>query len=136
MSIQPLSSSTPVTPGGYEPANPVGKLDEAAVRGTAQSNRSTGINGVEQSVGIAAVAQPDRANDTQALEDAVKRIREFVQPINDSIQFSLDDETGRTIVKVIDLQTQEVLRQIPSEEILNIAKALDRLQGLLIHNKA
>ncbi|AUM00390.1 MAG TPA: flagellar protein FlaG [Pseudothauera hydrothermalis] len=136
MSIQPLSSSTPVAPGSYEPASPAGKLEEAAVRGTAQSNRSAEVNVVEQSVGIAAVAQPEQANDPQALEEAVKRIREFVQPINDSIQFSLDDDTGRTIVKVIDLQTQEVLRQIPSEEVLNIAKALDRLQGLLIHNKA
>jgi flagellar protein FlaG len=136
MSIQPLSSSTPVAPGGYELANPAGKQDEAAVRGTPQSNRSAEVNVVEQSVGIAPVAQPEQANDPQALEEAVKRIREFVQPINDSIQFSLDDDTGRTIVKVIDLQTQEVLRQIPSEEVLNIAKALDRLQGLLIHNKA
>jgi flagellar protein FlaG len=136
MSIQPLSSSTPVAPGGYELANPAGKLDEAAVRGTPQSNRSAEVNAVEQSVGIAPVAQPEQANDPQALEEAVKRIREFVQPINDSIQFSLDDDTGRTVVKVIDLQTQEVLRQIPSEEVLNIAKALDRLQGLLIHNKA
>ncbi|HZX30415.1 MAG TPA: flagellar protein FlaG [Rhodocyclaceae bacterium] len=69
-------------------------------------------------------------------EEAVKRIKEFVQPINDSIQFSLDDDTGFTVVKVVDLQTKEVLRQIPSEEAINIAKALDKLKGLLIHSKA
>ncbi|MGE5491986.1 MAG: flagellar protein FlaG [Actinomycetota bacterium] len=69
-------------------------------------------------------------------EDAVRQIKEFVQPINDSIQFSLDDDTGFTVVKVIDLQTKEVLRQIPSEEAINIAKALDKLKGLLIHSKA
>lgn len=69
-------------------------------------------------------------------EEAVKRIKEFVQPINDSIQFSLDNDTGFTVVKVIDLQTKEVLRQIPSEEAINIAKALDKLKGLLIHSKA
>lgn len=78
-------------------------------------------------------AQPP--NREQA-EDAVKRIKEFVQPINDSIQFSLDDDTGFTVVKVIDLQTKEVLRQIPSEEAIHIAKALDKLKGLLIQSKA
>lgn len=71
-----------------------------------------------------------------ALSDALSRVREFVQPINDSIQFSLDEDTGRTVVKVVDVQTQQILRQIPSEEMLQIAKALDKLQGLLIQNKA
>lgn len=70
------------------------------------------------------------------LQEAVGRIKDFIEPINDSIQFSLDEDTGRTIVKVIDLQTKEVLRQIPSEEVLNIAKALDKLQGLLIRSTA
>ncbi|HJW24567.1 MAG TPA: flagellar protein FlaG [Rhodocyclaceae bacterium] len=69
-------------------------------------------------------------------EEAVRRIKEFVQPINDSIQFSLDEDTGFTVVKVVDLQTKEVLRQIPSEEAINIAKALDKLKGLLIQSKA
>lgn len=69
-------------------------------------------------------------------EEAVRRIKEFIQPINDSIQFSLDEDTGFTVVKVVDLQTKEILRQIPSEEAINIAKALDKLKGLLIQSKA
>lgn len=49
-----------------------------------------------------------------------------------NLLFSIDDDSGRTIVKVVDNATKEVIRQIPSEEILSIAKALDRLKGLLI----
>lgn len=74
--------------------------------------------------------------DRKQLEAAVDRIKEFVQPINKGIQFALDEDTGRSLVKVIDTQTKEVLRQIPTEEALHIAKALDKLQGLLIQNKA
>jgi flagellar protein FlaG len=52
------------------------------------------------------------------------------------IQFSIDEDTDTTVVKIVDRNTQEVIRQIPSEEMLEIAKALDRLQGLLIRQKA
>ena len=40
------------------------------------------------------------------------------------------------MVKVIDSNTQEVIKQIPSEEMIAIAKALDKLKGLLLQQKA
>jgi flagellar protein FlaG len=40
------------------------------------------------------------------------------------------------VVKVIDRETQDVIRQIPSQEMLDLAQALDKLQGLLIKQKA
>ena len=53
-----------------------------------------------------------------------------------NLRFSIDDDTGRTIVKVVDMQTDEVIRQMPSKEVLAISKAIDKLQGLLIQQKA
>lgn len=70
------------------------------------------------------------------LEDAVKATNEFVNPINNSITFSLDDDTGVTVVKVIDVATKEVIRQFPSEEMLSISKAIDKVKGLLVQQKA
>lgn len=72
----------------------------------------------------------------QQLEQAVEAVKKFVTPISSNLDFSIDEETGIRVVKVIDSSTQEVIRQIPSEEILQIARALDRLQGLLIQQKA
>ncbi len=86
----------------------------------------------EQSVSQTQKVEANR----QQLEEAVKQVNDFVKPINNSIQFSLDDDTGKTIVKVIDLATKDVIRQFPSEEMLSIAKALDKMQGLLIQQKA
>jgi flagellar protein FlaG len=72
-----------------------------------------------------------------ALNEAIKSINEFVSPVaSNSIQFSIDDDTGRTIVKVIDKETDEVIRQIPNEEVIAISKALDKLQGLLVKQTA
>lgn len=72
----------------------------------------------------------------QDVANAVKATNEFVGSINDALQFSIDDDTGKTIVKVIDSNTQEVIKQIPSEEMIAIAKALDKLKGLLLQQKA
>ncbi len=43
---------------------------------------------------------------------------------------------GKVVVQVVDARTQTVIRQMPSEELLAIAKALDRVQGLLVHQEA
>jgi flagellar protein FlaG len=72
----------------------------------------------------------------EQLEDAVKQLNDFLKPINSAVQFTLDDDTGQTVVKVIDTATKEVIRQVPSEEMLNIARALDKIAGVLIQQKA
>ena len=53
-----------------------------------------------------------------------------------ALEFSTDAETGRMVVKIMDRATGELVRQIPMEEMLALAKSLDRLQGLLFHTKA
>lgn len=70
------------------------------------------------------------------VQDAVKSMNDFVGTINNSLKFSVDDETGKTIVKVMDIETKEVIKQIPSEEMIAIAKAVDQLKGLLVQQKA
>ena len=82
------------------------------------------VSSVEQSVSRAAV------------EDAVRQANKYIKPVSDSIQFTLDHDSGKLIVKVVDLETAKVIRQFPSEEMLALAKAMDKLQGLLIHEKA
>jgi flagellar protein FlaG len=68
------------------------------------------------------------------LANAVKKLNESVHA--QSISFEIDEESKRTIVKVIDTDTKEVVRQLPTEEALQIAKSLDKAFGLLIHQQA
>lgn len=79
--------------------------------------------------------QSESVNSEQ-LEDAVKAVNDFLKPLNNSLQFNIDDDTGKTIVKVVDSSTNEVIKQFPSEEMLAIAKAIDKMKGLLIQQKA
>jgi flagellar protein FlaG len=75
-------------------------------------------------------------NDKAALSGAVKKLNEYVAPALQTIEFSIDDESDRIIVKVVDTETQKVLRQIPNEEVLAISKTLDKLRGLVVRQTA
>ena len=66
----------------------------------------------------------------------VQAANNYVQSVSTSIQFSLDEDSGRTVVKMVDKETEEVLRQFPSEEMLAISRSIDRMQGLLINREA
>lgn len=71
----------------------------------------------------------------EQVQESVKSLNEFISSLNNNLQFSVDEDTGKTIVKVTDKDTNQVIKQFPSEEILSIAKAIDKLKGLLIHQK-
>ncbi|ABI56056.1 flagellar protein FlaG [Alkalilimnicola ehrlichii MLHE-1] len=81
---------------------------------------------------------PRRGTDPTAEEvgEAVDRINEFVQLVQRDLEFSIDEDTGRTVVKVFDSQSEELVRQFPPEEILAIAEHLEELKGLLVREQA
>jgi flagellar protein FlaG len=83
-----------------------------------------------------AVRQPGSVPDTAELARAVKHINKSIETLAPGIEFSIDEQAHTTVVKVVDLKTKEVLRQMPSAETLEIAKTLDKLQGLLIKQQA
>ena len=83
-----------------------------------------------------AALQQDAASQRGELTNAVATINKAVQALAPSLEFSIDADSKRTIVKIVDQDTKEVIRQMPTVEALEIAKALDRLQGLLIRQTA
>lgn len=87
----------------------------------------------------AAVNLPPMASgsvDPAALRQATDKINQTMQALGNNLQFMVDTETSMNIVRVVDSSTKETIRQFPSEETLAIAKALDKLQGLLIREQA
>lgn len=71
--------------------------------------------------------EPER----QRVVEAIKKIQEFVDETQRGLKFSIDEDTGRTVVKVIARQSGEVIRQLPSEEALELAKRLQDAGSLL-----
>ena len=64
----------------------------------------------------------------ETLDAAVRDINDYVQRVQRTLQFSVDDDTGTTVVKVLDSQTDEVVRQFPPEEALALARHLQASQ--------
>ncbi len=63
---------------------------------------------------------------------AVKEINQALKLLSTTLHFEVDEGSGQTVVKVIDRDNGEVLRQIPSEATIQIARSLDKLIGHLI----
>jgi flagellar protein FlaG len=80
----------------------------------------------------AAPAESAPAVEQEALRRAVESINRRLERSVQNLQFSLDESTGKVVVKVVDAATEQVIRQIPSEEALAISRSLERLQGLLL----
>ncbi len=85
---------------------------------------------------IDAVQQTGATPGLDQIKHAVQDINKSLQSLSQGLEFSVDTDTKEVIVKVVDQQTKEVLRQMPSKEALDIAKALDQVLGKLIKTKA
>ena len=67
---------------------------------------------------------------------ALDRVSDMLRPIARGLTFSRDASTGETVVRLVDTETNEVVRQIPNETAVAIARALDRLQGVFVQVRA
>lgn len=72
---------------------------------------------------------------------AVTQINDYVQTINRELQFSVDEDSGHTVIKVLDVTSGKVIRQIPGDEVLALAKTVTPgggppRPGLLMAGKA
>ena len=76
----------------------------------------------------------------EELQEAVAQLNQHVQQIQRDLLFSVDDSSGRTVVRVVNSETEEVVRQMPSEEVLrisrNIQDQLDDVSGLIFKTSA
>ena len=80
----------------------------------------------------ASVAAPQPAQ----VEAAVKSANRHLQMAARGVEFSIDESSGRAIVRLLDGETKQVLIQFPSEEMLSIARSLEHLEGLLLKQSA
>ncbi|MFN4238159.1 MAG: flagellar protein FlaG [Vogesella sp.] len=70
------------------------------------------------------------------LADAIKKLNETVKLYKGDLQFTVDDDTQMQIVKVVDKSSKEVIRQIPSPEVIRIAKAIEDFRSILLQDEA
>lgn len=69
----------------------------------------------------------DKKEEQEAVEEVASKLQEFVNLLDKKLQFSVDEDSGRQVVRVTDQISGDVIRQIPSEEVLRLARNLSEL---------
>ena len=112
----------------------MGSLDSRAGVGlvspatrTHDATATTGAAAVTDVRKKESMTEPDR----EQVLAAVEEMQNFVQAAQHNIQFQLDDDSGRMVVKVTETASGDVIRQIPSEEALRLAENLSEIRSVL-----
>ena len=69
------------------------------------------------------------------LDDAIEALNAAVRKVPTSLHFSIDDASNRFVVQVTDTNTGEIIRKVPGDAILRIARQIESLKGVLFDDK-
>lgn len=113
--------------------------DASALAASSESGVSTSSQAVNSNVRpglVSAAERLERLSDVQKeqLDDAVSKLNDYVQNVQRDLQFEVNNELGETIVRVVDQETQEVIRQIPDEVAMRLAENLQQDEPLTLFN--
>jgi len=85
-----------------------------------------------QSSNINEIVSPAR----ESIEKIAADLQKFVQSMGRDLNFSVDETTGYHVVRVVDQSTGELIRQLPSDELLKLAREFEQLQNALVSQRA
>ncbi len=100
------------------------------------------LSAPSQTIAAPAPQEPSKAQRLEAraevqrekLDEAVTKLNDYVQNVQRDLQFEVDNNLGKTIVRVVDQSTQEVIRQFPDEVALRLAENLQQDEPLTLFN--
>ncbi len=99
-----------------------------AVQTMTKSDNQSGKGGQDTS-------SKNNESDTIRLKSAVKRANDSLKATRTRCEFSYHEETNRISIKVYDKETEEVIREIPSEEALELIQKMYEMAGMLVDEK-
>lgn len=116
------------------------------VEANARSTESVKPETVQEAIAAAELAKQQAADAEQQqadqeplshdqLEVVVQQLQDFVETLNRGIAFTVDQESGKDVIKVTNRESGELVRQIPSEEVLLLASRLSEATGLLVNTE-
>lgn len=140
MSIRPIETPLPLSPpkpatrqGGSIQTTPAAQAQRgASVVPDGAGTAATGTTNQAAARYIQADAvEQDRPRHARQdeLRAAVERAQKIIEPQVRDMSFSIHEKTGQIVVRIIDRESKEVIRQIPGEEMLRIAENIEAMQG-------
>lgn len=98
-------------------------IDNQSVNDTAVVNSANDVNNAENTL------SPEN------LDKVAQQLQSFMSEMNRGLEFSVDEDSGRDVIKVIDKESGETVKQFPSEQVLDIVSKLAEATGVLVDFK-
>jgi len=112
----------------------------AAVKDPGVANVQNVQKNVVNEIASLEIKNPDVVEFSKPSADAIAKaaedIQNFVKDMGRNLNFSVDEVTGYNVVRVVNPETNELIRQLPSEELLKIARSMKDLGNVLVNQKA
>lgn len=80
-------------------------------------------------------AKESNQTSNQKLDQATDELNNYVQNLKRDLLFSVDDDSGETIIRVVDSENQKLIRTIPSDEFLSMSRQFSQSVGVLLNAK-
>lgn len=113
------------------PRTQTGAASVSAPAGSALPSQAPGAEAVAED-GLATPTTPNR----DELVATVQRLNDLAANFRRELRFAIDEASGRTIINVFNAETDELIRQIPPEELIALAEHFQELQGVFLQERA
>lgn len=133
MNMTATSLTTQDTIREKPPLMPVDQLQSVQ-----KNSEATGVNEDKESLNQTTDQQMTTGQQmtTEEVEEAVESFQEMSETIQTQLEFSVHEESDKIVVKIFDKESGELIRQVPSEEMLALQDKMRDLTGLLFDEKA
>jgi flagellar protein FlaG len=105
-----------------------------------EANVTSSVNEKNAAKGVALVAEVKKESNISTkeisstqLEKVAQQLQDFVGEMNKGLEFLVDQDSGRDVIKVIDKNSGDLIKQYPSEEVLNLVAKLSEATGNFIN---
>jgi len=79
---------------------------------------------------------PQQNTDPKKLEDTIEELNQRMQAWSTGLKFSVDEDSKRVVVSIVDTATGDVIRTVPSDAVLKVAKMIVQMQGQIVDTTA
>ena len=120
---------TNLTPEFKQPTSVTDKVEDSRVSKLIEQNKEQAVKNHQQEDNNNKPLTP------QQLDKVAQQLQDFVGEMNRGLEFSVDKDSGRDVIKVIDKTSGDLVKQFPSEEVLTLVAKLSEMVGGFIDAK-
>ncbi|GLS89418.1 hypothetical protein GCM10007916_04850 [Psychromonas marina] len=105
--------------------------ETATVKSVNKASTATLTSSALEKMSALQATEKQKATSEQEVDNVIDELNTFMQSMQRNLSFTIDEELGQAIISVKDGETEEVIRQIPSEELVVLRKKMDDVAGIL-----